>query len=165
MTAAEFFLGSKSSVIHIETLEISHPDFSQTHWIVRNVIGGITLTLETAASQAFTYYPCRLSRLSAAANLDQGLSVTFGDIGTVLNAELEAIEVANSFSTKPTVKYRSWRSDHLTEPMIGPIALTISKISMNFEGATFNAHAPRLNVSATGELYRLERFPMLRGSL
>lgn len=38
---AEFFLGSRPSVVRLDCLEISHPNFSQTYRLVRNAPAGI----------------------------------------------------------------------------------------------------------------------------
>lgn len=162
---SEFFLSSKSSVVQIETLEIDHPNFTRTYWLVRNVAQGITLTLENSTDQAFEYYPCKITRLGLRNNLDQGFSITIGDVGTLLADELDAVEAANGFSTKPTVRYRTWRSDEPGAPLLGPVELEITKVSTTFGASTFDAVAPRLNVSGTGEVYSLARFPMLKGTL
>jgi hypothetical protein len=162
---AAYFLSSKSSVVYLETLEISHPSFSQTYWIVRNAIGGITATLETAVAQAFVYYPLRIRPVGASDDLDQVLRVDLGDLGEIIPKEIDAITAAGTMGIKPTVKYRAWRSDDLTEPLVGPLVLEIADLSSNREGSSFEASAPKFNINRTGELYRLERFPMLRGLL
>ena len=71
----------------------------------------------------------------------------------------------DGFSEKPRVVYRTYRSDDLTRPLFGPIVLEVDSFAFNREGSTFTAKAPSLNINKTGELYRLERFPMLRGFL
>lgn len=162
---SEFFLGSNSKVARIETLEIAHPAMSQTYWIVRNIKAGFTANLETTASQTFSYYPVRITRRNQSEDLDQGYSITFGDIGKTLSKELDAIQIAGGFDVKPVVKYRAWRSDYLTAPLYGPIIVEIKQVTTGREGCTFEALAPGLNGSKTGELYRLDRFPMLRGVL
>lgn len=69
------------------------------------------------------------------------------------------------FTQKPVMKYRAYRSDDLTAPMLGPLIFQVNNIAFQKEGATLSASAPRLNLSATGELYDLDRFPTLRGFL
>jgi hypothetical protein len=162
---AAYFLGSKSSVVYLETLQISHPSFSRTYWLVRNAIGGITATLETAAAQVFEYYPLRIRPIAAGDDLDQSLEVDLGDLGSIIPAELDRIEEAGTMGIKPEVRYRAWRSDDLSAPLIGPLVLEIADLSSDLDGSSFNASAPSLNVKRTGELYRLERFPMLRAFL
>jgi hypothetical protein len=98
-------------------------------------------------------------------NLDQGFRITIGDVGSLLSDELDAVQSADGFSTRPTVRYRTWRSDVPTAPLLGPIELEITKVGTSFGSSSFDAIAPKLNVSATGEVYDLARFPLLKGSL
>jgi hypothetical protein len=98
-------------------------------------------------------------------DLDFGIDVTFGDLGQVIPNELDAVRAANGFTEKPIVKYRTYRSDLLTTPLYGPVKLEIKEFAFNREGAKFTAKAPSLNINQTGEIYTLNRFPMLRGFL
>lgn len=161
----EFFLNSLSAVAKLELIEIAHPDFSQTFYICRNRIAGVTVTLDGATVQAFGYYPLSIKPLGVNDDMEQGFSVTVGDAGTVLPAELAAIDAADSFETKPTFRYWAYKSDDLTQPFEGPVRLEINEVTQNEEGFTFEARAPGFDVNKTGELYRIDRFPMLRGVL
>lgn len=160
---AEFFLNSKSSVVELETLEISHSAFSQTYFIVRNATQGITVQLENSDSQFFEYYPLRITPLGSKDDLDQVIGIDLGDLGEIVPTELDRVAAANKFDEKPVVKYRAYRSDDLTAPLLGPFVLEISNFAFNDEGCSFEAKAPSLNVNATGEFYKVARFPMLRG--
>jgi hypothetical protein len=162
---SEFFLRSKSSVVQLELMEISHSDFTQTYRIVRNAVNGVTVTLETGAQATFDYYPLRIENNGQKDDLDQSFTFTLGDLGEVLPKELDAVATAAGFSEKPRVVYRTYRSDDLTAPLFGPIVLEVESFAFNREGASFTAKAPSLNINKTGEVYRLERFPMLRGFL
>lgn len=164
-TYSEFFLNSKSSVVQLELLEISHPNFTKTYRIVRNAVEGVTVTLEDASIQTFDYYPLRITGTETRENLDFSLQIDLGDLGEVLPPELDAVSSASGFETKPIVKYRTYRSDDLTAPLFGPLVLEVKSFSFNREGSTFEAKAPSLNVNKTGELYKIDRFPMLRGFL
>ncbi|RLC78862.1 MAG: hypothetical protein DRI61_09075 [Chloroflexi bacterium] len=161
----EFFLNSSSAIIQYETLEITHPNFSQDYFIVRNNTEGLTATLEDSSSQAFEYYPLRIDPTDSVDNLDFGISVTLGDLGELINEEIAAVIAADGFETRPTVLYRTYRSDDLTAPLVGPLRLEMQGVTCNREGAVFTARAPSLNLTTTGELYTFERFPMLRGTL
>jgi hypothetical protein len=162
---AAYFLSSRSSVVFLETVEITHPSFTRTYWLVRNAIGGIVATLENGTAQAFEYYPLRIRPMSAKDDLDQTLEVDMGDLGEIIPVELDAIDAAGKMHIKPIVRYRAWRSDDLSTPLVGPLNLEMVDISSNQEGSTFKAGAPSLNLNRTGELYRTVRFPMLRGVL
>ena len=65
--------------------------------------------------------------------------------------------------TKPTLLYRTFRSDDLSGVLYGPIAFEIVSVAFKLEGATLQCNAPRLNLVSTGERYALDRFPMLHG--
>ncbi len=162
---AEFFLNSKTSVVQLETLEITHPNFTKTYRIVRNAIEGASLTLETGATATFQYYPLSIENAGVRDDLDQAIKINLGDLGEVLPKELDEVSSNNGFETKPTVVYRTYRSDDLSRPLFGPVVLEVSSFAFNREGSTFEAKAPSLNVNKTGELYKLDRFPMLRGFL
>lgn len=164
-TYAEFFLGSASNIVQFELLEISHPNFTKTYRIVRNAVDGLTVTLEDSSVETFDYYPLQISGVGTRENLDYGLQISLGDLGEVLPTELDEISAANGFETKPVVKYRVYRSDDLTFPLFGPIVLEIETFSFKREGSSFEAKAPSLNISQTGEVYKIDRFPMLRGFL
>jgi hypothetical protein len=161
----EFFLNSKSSVVQLELLEISHPNFSQTYYAVRNSINGVTVTLETAVTQFFTYYPMLITSIGSRDDLDQALKIDFGDLGELIPNEIDNITAADAFNIKPTVKYRTYSSNNLTQPLYGPIILEVGTFSFTREGASFEAKAPSLNINRTGELYSINDFPMLRGFL
>jgi hypothetical protein len=161
----EFFLKSRSSVVQLELLEISHPNFTQVYRIVRNASAGVTVTLETAAVETFSHYPCRIVSQGNRDDLDQAFRIDLGDLGEVLPLELDAVAQADGFATKPQVIYRTYRSDDLTQPLFGPLTLEVPSFAFKAEGASFTARAPQLNDTATGELYKLDRFPMLRGFL
>jgi hypothetical protein len=160
---SEFFLNAGSNVAELELLEISHPNFTKTYYLVRNAVNGVTVTLEDSTSQEFEYYPLQITPVGSGDDLDQVLRIQLGDLGTLLPQELDAVSAAGGFGTKPTLKYRTYRSDDLSAPLYGPITLEISALTFKKEGAAFEAHAPRLNSTATGELYTTSRFPMLRG--
>lgn len=165
MSYAEFFLNSKSSVVQLELMEIFHPNFTKVYRVVRNAVKGVSVTLETGAVVAFDYYPMRIENNGSKDDLDQSFTVTLGDLGEVLPKELDSVASAGGYGVKPVVTYRTYRSDDLTKPLFGPVVLEVESFAFNREGSTFTAKAPSLNINKTGELYKLERFPMLRGFL
>lgn len=162
---SEFFLNSKSSVVQLETLEISHPNFTKTYRIVRNAVEGVTVALENGSSATFDYYPLQIENAGVRDDLDQSIKINLGDLGEVLPKELDEVSSNDGFGIKPIVIYRTYRSDDLTRPLLGPATLEVSTFAFNREGSTFEAKAPSLNINKTGEIYSLDRFPMLRGFL
>lgn len=162
---AQFFLNSKSSIVLIECIELTHPDFSQTHRVVRNVTAGVTVTHEDSIAYSYVYYPLKITRNGSIGDLDYGLQIEFGDLGGNLQLELDLIASNNGFDTKPVCKMRGYRSDDLSKPIHGPLTLEVNELAFNKDGAQFDAVAPYQNQSSTGRLYTLNQFPMLRGFL
>jgi hypothetical protein len=160
-----FFLNSKSSIVQLETLTISHSAFTQTYYLVRNAVEGITATLEDSTSHFFQYSPLSITPIGASDDLDQSLKIAFGDLGEILPMELDSVASHDGFGEKPVIKYRVYRSDDLEHILCGPIILEAKSFSFNREGSTFEARAPSLNINQTGELYTFDRFPMLKGFL
>lgn len=159
----EFFLGSKSSAVQIECLEISHSNFSQTYRVVRNAVDGITVTHEDGMQYAYEYYPLKIKENTSRANLDYGFDITLGDLGELIPNEIDAIRAADNFSEKPIIYYRTYSSELLTEPLFGPVKLEIKDFPFVKEGVQFTARAPSLNINKTGEIQTVGRFEMLRG--
>lgn len=162
---SEFFLSSSSRTVQLECIEISHPDFTKVYRIVRNATKGITARYEDGIVYAHDYYPLSVVSMGNRGDLDQGFRITFGDLGEVLPTELDEVTSADGFSIKPVVKYRTFRSDDLNTVLFGPLTLEVSTFSFNRENSTFEAKAPQLNINATGESYKLDRFIGLRAFL
>lgn len=158
----EFYLNSKSSIVDLELIELTHPKFSIDYRIVRNAVNGLTVTLETGAVAFFDYYPLSIEGSTIREDLDYILTIRLGDLGEIIPAELDRVSAADGFKTKPVLKYRAYRSDILTKPMFGPLTLEVTEFNHIRDGAEFEAKAPLLNISRTGEIYTLNRFP-LRG--
>lgn len=160
-----FFLNTSASVIQLELVEISHPNFSKVYYIVRNAISGVTVVLEDLSTHTFDYYPLSIKPTGTTNDLDQTIQVLVGDLGDIIPLELDLVAVASGFSVKPTLKYRTYRSDDLSHVLLGPLVYQVDNISFQEDGATLSASVPRLNLNQTGELYTLDRFPMLAGFL
>lgn len=161
----EFFLNAKAELIQFECVEISHPNFSKVYRFVRNNTDGLTVTLETAATATFDYVPIKISQNEMVDDLDYGFKFELGDVGELLPLELDRIAANDGFLIKPVLKYRTYRSDNLANVMFGPIVLEVTELSFNKTGVVFDAKAPELNTSRTGEIYTIARFPGLRDFL
>lgn len=159
----EFYLSSKASIAKLECLEISHSAFTQTYRLVRNAVHGITVTHEDESEHEYSYMPMRVEPSGPRDDLDHFLQITMGDLGEVVPMELDRVRAQDKRAEFPLVLYRTYRSDNLATPMDGPIVLEVRRFTMNREGCTFEAKAPSLNVSGTGEKYSIARFPMLSG--
>lgn len=166
----EFFLKSKRGVVNYQTVQIDHPDLSKSYKFVRNKKDFLTvLTEENSAQHTFVYLPMQIRQKTVTNDLDFGFEFQLGTVGddlkkdlTLLNKVTE-LDPDSGYGIKPKVVYREYRSDDLTQPMFGPIHLELETISYTREGVAFEAVPPQLNMNRTGELYTLERFPMLAG--
>jgi hypothetical protein len=111
----------------------------------------------------YEYVPLEISELGVSDDLDQGIKVTFGDLGEILPVAIDNVIAENTALIKPVVNYREYRSSFLDAPMFGPVTFEIDAIAFEREGATFEAKAISINVNQTGDLYLISQFPMLRG--
>lgn len=165
---AEFFLTAPRSVRRLELIELTHPNFTRDYRLVRNARRGVTATINvggTPTATAFQFYPLRIRRDSASDDLSEGLTLDVGDLGELIPQEIDAIENAAGMSVRPRLRYWAFRSDDLVSPILGPYEYEVKTISRSPLGASIKAGAPELAMSATGESYTPERFPMLRGMI
>ncbi len=163
---SEYFLNSRMDIVAYDLFEITHPFFTQTYRIVRNNAAGLTVDLDPDnLGVFFTFYPVQVSTVSARDDMDTGLKIDFGDLGEIIPNEIDALVLVDGFRAKPAVRYWTYRSDDLTQPIFGPINLEVTQMDFNDQGVGFEAHAPLINLTRTGEHYVITRFPMLRGFL
>lgn len=157
-----FFLNAKGGLIRIDCIEISHPSFSKVFRFVRNIPGGISVKHEDSVDYQYTHEYFELNRSNVTADLDQTVKITFADYKDELKLEVESADY-----TQPALfKYRAYRDDDLTMPMI--VLETLHVISVNndsFGMVTFDAKAEGLNDVKTGLVYSIEDYPMLRALL
>lgn len=163
MTAySQFFLNARKDVVQLETVELSHPNWSQTYRLVRNAVQGMQAVTEGTTSYFFQYYPMQLKEGSTTDDLDQSLQIDLGDLGTVLPPELDSVAFNNGFLVRPTCIYRVYRSDDLSGPIYGPIRYQVISVATKRKNSTLQTQAPQLNINGTGEVFRLDRFTMMR---
>lgn len=161
-----FFLNRSGEVILYECLELSHPSFSKTYYVVRNAVGGVTVTHEDSSSHLYEYAPVNIERANTSDDLDQKITVSFGDLGRTLPPEVDAVQNGPYSTQPPKLKFRAYRSDDLSAPLLTLQVLDVTNIARNADGATvLEAMAPELNTNKTGNIYSLDRFPLLRGVL
>lgn len=156
-----YYLGTSPTAVEIETLEIIHTRFTQTYRIQRNSTEDVTVTYEGGAGPfVHTYFPLEIRRLGSQNDLDQNLRISLGDLGSVLPQEIDAVLAANAMLVKPILKYRTYSSLDLSTPLIVSIH-EITSINFNKTGASLEAASRKLNVTRTGKLYTVSKFPML----
>lgn len=159
----DFFLKRKSNIGGLDTIELSHPSFTQTHYLVRNHLKGFVGTISEGVDVEFKYCPMSFAKSSVKDDLDSSIEINLGDVGQYVNTELRNIERDNSYDVLPTLIYRVYRSDDLTRPLFPAIIMEVEDITYTHEGSLITAKSQSLNVVGTGEKYDLNRFKMLRG--
>lgn len=160
----EFFLNTPADIVMLETIRVSHPNLSKTYSFVKNKTDNLSAKIETGSTIFFEYLPMSISRGQVAENIDQQITVTFGDLGEIFPQELDRITNSGGFITKPTLTYRAFRSDNLNSPM-EILRLKVENIEFNSDGCIVTARSKFLNLNSVGERYTMDRFPMLRGLL
>lgn len=160
----DFFLNSAVNIVAVETMELSHPSFSQVFYLVRNSIKGFTATDENAVSKTYQYVPMTISSSEVKDNMDASIEINLGDVGSIIPDQLKRIRDADTYHIEPDLVYRLYRSDDTTSPML-TAKLKVSDVVFNRSGCKITAKAARFNVNKTGERYTIARFPMLRGCL
>ena len=160
---AQLLINRPRGVASLEIMEISHPSFSQTYYLLKNAVRGgqIDVKLETGVTVTAVYVPSKIQWASSKTNMDQVFNITIQDLNNIIQAEESRIALDDD---SPIVcRLRAYRSDDLTKPGDGPIDLEVTSIDYDKRGCTFTASPPNANETGTGERYTVERFPMLRG--
>lgn len=159
----DFFLNSSQEVLPLECLEISHPSFDTFYYCgqISRVTGFVHGDL---TQHKYTPKVLLIDRGNVAADLDQSIGVTIGDVDSDFIQKFADIKESAFPDVRPKVTKRLYRDDMLTSPIIEQPPLEIKNITKDASGnATFQALAPELNSAKTGEVYTLERFPLLKG--
>ena len=164
----DFHLDSVSSVVLLETLEISHSLWPVPIRIVTNHPDGVTVTLENGKKAVFEFIPLMIQRGNTSDDLDQTLNITVGDLGEIVPPLIQKIREASS-DEKPQVIYRSFAFDAasmvLTKPTPIEIirGLYVAKMNQDYQATTFEAATSGKNSVKTGRTYNFKEYPDLRG--
>lgn len=164
----DFHLDSVSSVVLLETLEISHSLWPAPIRIVTNHPDGVAVTLENNQQAFFEFIPLMIQRGNTSDDLDQTLNITVGDLGEIVPPLIQKIREASS-DEKPQVIYRSFAFDAasmvLTKPTPIEIirGLYVAKMNQDYQATTFEAATSGKNSVKTGRTYNFKEYPDLRG--
>jgi len=142
----------------IETIEITHPLFTQDYYFTREP-QGITATTEDEVEIDFVGTNIEIVANTKKSDLDANFSFTMADPNNYLDDELDRISLEDT--DKIALIYRTYSSDNLDEPAFY-FRLSVFDVSQQKGFFTLTAGADMLNYSKTGEIYDYERFPMLR---
>lgn len=147
----------------IIVLSISHSLFTQPYHLWRERQAG-TVTDENSNELSVIPTNFDVSPAGSPANLDQvfDIAIDTTDADDVFRDEIDRIPLSNNEPI--VVVYRAYLSDDLSEPQAVNY-LQAEGVVVTRGQAAISAASPRLNVSRTGELYTMGRFPMQRGFL
>lgn len=157
----EAYLFATQPAYLIECIEIKHSLWATPLRYVINLADGISVGHDNSYFN-YEYMPLTLKKGGTSDDLDQSLSITVGDLGKVVPDLINQIFDAES-TERPTVIYRSYSSLDLSTPLQVINNLEITDQSTDYQGTTFNAEAPQLNVVGTGQLFTKTNFPILIG--
>ncbi len=149
-----------TSVVILETIEISHPLVAESLYLVRNN-EEIVATLETDEVVTFQPVGFRMSLPASGENGIQELSLAVDNIDRVAS---DFIEQVYASSDPVIITYRPYRSDDLTQHGLGdnPLILTLTDVRINsFEVSGKATFGDLLNKPFLTENYTRKRFPSL----
>ena len=156
-----FFLTDTSAVRKVDTIELNHPDWTvpfyfQNEWIDEDMIA----TNEDSVAVTYQYQLFEVDRGNVMADLDQGVSITFADYIDELKNAINSADHMKAI----TLKHRMFRDDDLSSPLDFIQTLQVLKVNNDSNGVvTFEASAEQLNSVKTGDVYTLNKYPLLKG--
>ena len=141
-----------------ETIAISHPDI-ETRYLV---IDSLPLKANLPTGELVTFQPASIASTNAvnSNDLDQKATFTIADVYNELDEVLDSIPL--NTTDKPVIAYSQYHSDYLTSP-VEYVEYDIESIPQKKGVFTVKCGVPDLNSDETGEIFDLDRFPMLRG--
>lgn len=149
------------------TIEIYHPDFSNLLRFVKD-FEDQTLILEATAPRnpssavLFTAIAMEVGEPSENRDGDPILTINLGAVANEVNDELDLMTDTGRL-TPISVIYRKFYEGDLTGPVL-VLNLTASNIKFDgFTAVAFVAEDTDFINKRSGELYTIERFPMLSG--
>jgi len=149
------------------TLEIYHPDSSAPRRYISDYVDK-SLTLESAAprnageSVLFTAISMEIVEPNENQDGEAVLNVDLGAVGNEVQDALDEITPSGKFKPIECI-YRKYYSGDILIPVI-VLNLSISKLKFEgYKAVGFIAEDIDLSNKASGEIYTLERFPMLKG--
>jgi len=155
----EAFAAAPAGVIVYNTLEISHPAFSQPIYIVRDT-ADLDAKLETGEAVTYIRFAFDLKKPEVSAT---GVPQCTIEIDNVSREILANVQLAIRSTEKITVTYREYLSTDLSGPQNNPpMVLTVFSIKADVFKVTAVAGFGDLNNKRfPGVEYTAERFPGL----
>lgn len=146
----------------VESLELSHPNWSQVYRFVVDSGESIVLHNENGEAHTYDYSPITVSRSSDSDTLEQEITLFFADVGNVVPWLIDAF-INDESIVLPLVTYRAYITDNYTNPIFVARDLEIESVSRDWQGTRCDAKAPSLNESGNGDVYNASSDPSLIG--
>lgn len=158
-----FLANEPESQIEYRTIEIWHPQFSQTYRFVANY-EALEATLEIDAPRnagelvTFEGATMKVTEPAETEANDTILGVEFGNVDGRIHEIIDQIS-GQGFFQQTQIIYRKYYSADLSEPAITPLYLFASAINFQgFESVGFTAEDTDLTNKSVGTIYTLEDF-------
>jgi hypothetical protein len=162
----KFVTNEPEAIIEFRTIEIYHPDLSQTYRYVSSALPK-SFTLETGAPRdasalvEFEAAGIRITEPSERDDLDQILSVSFGNTDNRIQDIVNQI-TGTAYFTPTEIVYRKYISSNTSEPALPPLYMYASSVSFNGPtSAEFTAEDANLSIKRSGAIYTSNDFPGL----
>lgn len=160
----EYFLRGNPDDVRLMLIEVMHPAFSHVYRFVQNHVDGVSVTHEDGTLADYQYAPIAIKKSSTNDDLDQSITVTVGDLGQYLPADIDNVRNDEAFiKVKPILNYREYNLSNLTAPAVSILGLEVGDAQFSKDGVAFVCRAKQLNLTKTGLIYDLDGFPLLRG--
>ncbi|MFZ3193754.1 MAG: hypothetical protein WA154_11195 [Moraxellaceae bacterium] len=160
----EFLASAPQTKYAIQQVSISHSAMTQAYHLWTEPFAG-TVSDELGAPLTVSgANNIAIKTPGSPDHLDQSFEITLSTVDSSNTFRDEMALIPLDTTEQILVVYREYLSDDLTEPM-ATVQLQVETIAYNRGAAVITAVSPRLNLTRTGELYTLKRFPTLRGLL
>lgn len=155
----KYYASAPAGVFVFQTLELSHPQFTTTHFITNNP-EKVTATDEGGTARAYISLPFGIRMPTKNASGRQELQIEIDNVDQQILMELE--RAAADFDTPISVTFREYTSDSLAAPASNPITLVATDIEATEASVVMTAtRADVLNRVFPSLFYTLDRFPGL----
>lgn len=152
----KFLASAPTTQREFRTIEISHPDFSSTLFFVQDQLD------RNLGGQLYSALSMDITEPAERDDADQILTVNLGDVSSTVNSIISQIS-STGFFTPVSIAYRKFYSQDTSSPVF-TLSLSIGVINFNsYSGVSFTGEDTDFINKSAGEIYTLERFPMLRG--
>jgi len=166
MSFSQFLASAPEAVREFRTLEIYHPDFSETLRFVKDFVDQ-SLTLESTAPRnpgqtvVFTALSMQVTEPQESDGSESLLAVKLGAVGNEVQDHIS--QIVDTLEPIQVI-YRKYYSGDTSEP-VTVLSLAVSSLSFNsYESVSFTCEDVDFANKNSGILYTTETFVLLRNA-